>query len=656
MQSEVGRVARFLSVGLFNTFVTYLLIVGTKWLLGWTDLSANALGYVAGVCVGFVLNRSWTFDGTYDRTTERAMRYVATFFLAYLVNVFVLALGLNVLRINGYIAQLITMPFYSLVFYLLCRTWVFRKPIGSDNSGKLAMATGAVIALLCVPIAQTVVPPMADYPNHLARTYIANHVEQDATLQAFYVFEWRLITNMMWDAMMAVLVPLSGDLYLAGRVLLASYMAVLVTGAMALHRAWSGRWSPVPLLVSLFAYNGTFVAGFVVFGIGTGLALWAAAGWHLLTGRAPLIRLVYGLLVCTGLYLVHLFALGLFGLLAGVAALREVWLHRSGNPSAQLPTARAAWLHLCVTLTAALPALALHVSNPSPGAETGALEMSRFDDLYWVAYAPFAPAAIFYVGIGVGVLYVAARERRHLHPDAGIAMFLLLCIWAVCPRSIYETYYVSARFLLLFAILLPVAWRPERTHAIKVPGLYWPLMVLVLVNVCQHAIHWRNYGDVVDDFYRLAEHLPEGALLEHAWNLPEGGAATVGEPLPSSADVPVINPMRSSLVPQAHLTALATIERQAFIPTHFTHPPKHLLRVTDAYAQLDREQSGPLFYPALREQLGEGQSIFEHPSLGAYDYLLVSPAPNMSTSDAAFHAGDIVHMGPWLWLLKRPTP
>ena len=160
MKQEVQRFSRFLVVGLLNSAVGFSCIVVAKALLGWSDGWANAVGYLLGLCCGFLLNRGWTFKQTESQPFEQAARYLVTFLISYIINLCVLGIGLHVLELNSYAAQLLTMPAYSVCFYLLCKTWVFQNPIRDRGAGPVALATVLVIGILCVPITQALIPPL----------------------------------------------------------------------------------------------------------------------------------------------------------------------------------------------------------------------------------------------------------------------------------------------------------------------------------------------------------------------------------------------------------------------------------------------------------------------------------------------------------------
>jgi putative flippase GtrA len=120
---------RFVLTGVANTAVGLLVIVLCAQWLGWSPYAANAAGYVAGLALGYLLNRGWTF-GDQRRATVTAPRYVIAFAIAYGANVAVLAAGLHALALPAPLAQALALTTYSVVFFLLCRYFVFEADAG----------------------------------------------------------------------------------------------------------------------------------------------------------------------------------------------------------------------------------------------------------------------------------------------------------------------------------------------------------------------------------------------------------------------------------------------------------------------------------------------------------------------------------------------
>jgi len=116
---------KFIAVGLTNTAVGISIIYLLKW-FGAGDVAANAAGYAVGLMVSFVLNRRWTFEHS-GAVVPAALRFLMIFAGAYLVNLLTVLALLKVFHVNGYIAQLMGVPPYTILFYLGSRYFAFRR-------------------------------------------------------------------------------------------------------------------------------------------------------------------------------------------------------------------------------------------------------------------------------------------------------------------------------------------------------------------------------------------------------------------------------------------------------------------------------------------------------------------------------------------------
>jgi putative flippase GtrA len=120
-----GLVAlRFLLAGIANTAVGLLVVIACAQGLGWSPYAANAAGYVAGLTIGFLLNRGWTFADR-RKVMATAPRYALAFAISYAANLAALATGLHVMALPAALAQALALSTYSLLFFLLCRYFVF---------------------------------------------------------------------------------------------------------------------------------------------------------------------------------------------------------------------------------------------------------------------------------------------------------------------------------------------------------------------------------------------------------------------------------------------------------------------------------------------------------------------------------------------------
>lgn len=124
-----ARLARFVIVGLANTFTGLLLIFACKGLLGMGDIASNLLGYGVGILLGFLLNKRWTFEDV-GRVGPTFARYLAVLALAYIANLATTLYAIDILHLNSYLAQAVGIVPYTMAGYLGSRCFVFTQAKG----------------------------------------------------------------------------------------------------------------------------------------------------------------------------------------------------------------------------------------------------------------------------------------------------------------------------------------------------------------------------------------------------------------------------------------------------------------------------------------------------------------------------------------------
>ena len=146
------------------------------------------------------------------------------------------------------------------------------------------------LALLCLillaPLALVDMPPLLDYPNHLARAVVLAAGTSDPILSRMYAAHWAVIPNLGTDLVLPPLLHLL-PVHLAGRIVVGISILLPVAGTIAYSRAMFGAYSPWPLASGLVAYNATLLLGFLNFVAAIGIALLLAAGWIAWRERHP---------------------------------------------------------------------------------------------------------------------------------------------------------------------------------------------------------------------------------------------------------------------------------------------------------------------------------------------------------------------------------
>jgi hypothetical protein len=190
-----------------------------------------------------------------------------------------------------------------------------------------------ILAMLLLPLFLADVPPLLDYPNHLARMFVLKHLPGDPVLAQMYEAKWTILPNVGMDFLVLTLLSLL-SLNVAGKIFIMLALILPMLGAVMLHRALFGVQSYWPLSTALVAYNMIFLLGFLNFLVGIGLALVASAIWYRqrqqgLLAKRILLALIFALLI----FFCHLIAWVFFGLLLLSIEVGAAWTaYRSGKP------------------------------------------------------------------------------------------------------------------------------------------------------------------------------------------------------------------------------------------------------------------------------------------------------------------------------------
>lgn len=129
-------------IGIMNTLITLLVVWVLHQLMDWNLELSNFLGFVAGGCNSYLMNRIWNFKSSNGKKAE-VVRFLVVFLCAYGINLAVLEgcvyllanaawcapaaeLVSNIMK-PSYFANIIANVVYVLVSFTLYKKWVFKK-------------------------------------------------------------------------------------------------------------------------------------------------------------------------------------------------------------------------------------------------------------------------------------------------------------------------------------------------------------------------------------------------------------------------------------------------------------------------------------------------------------------------------------------------
>ena len=120
-----AQIRRFLVTGAASTAVNYLCFYGL-FALGAHYLAASSTGYVAGMVVGYALNRSWTFSVDRPMHGREFALYLLTYGLSLGLNLGALRLLVAIGGISPLVANVAALALSTTTNFLGCKLVVFR--------------------------------------------------------------------------------------------------------------------------------------------------------------------------------------------------------------------------------------------------------------------------------------------------------------------------------------------------------------------------------------------------------------------------------------------------------------------------------------------------------------------------------------------------
>jgi hypothetical protein len=445
-------------------------------------------------------------------------------------------------------------------------------------------ALAALIAVLLVPLFLTEIPPLLDYPNHLARMHILSRLPEDADLARIYGTVWRIVPNIGIDLAMPALMHVL-PLMAAGKVFVALALILPLVGVVALHRALFGALSYWPLAAGLVAYNRLFFSGFLNFLIGVGLALLGAALWRALRDRPALWRVGSAIAVAIIIFFCHLIAVAFYGLLLLGLELARSW------KTGWRERLRALALLAVPFIVPAIFYLRAPISADTPAGGHGLVDAIKH--YYW-ALAASPPGLKTYGLMGpfltydrlldagamvltIGVLAAFAVERRlRIAPALAGIVALLLIAYPFVPFFLMQTAWVDQRLPILAGFLLFAGTLPRVRNIRTARLMAVAFAAAILARTIVIGAVWSTNDAQIADFRQVISAVGPGdrVLVVQAERNADPNAM-VNQP--DSVRAMLHND--SSM----HLPALLVIEHSAFWPLLFTAPTKQPVRVMPPY-------------------------------------------------------------------------
>ncbi|MBU6505895.1 MAG: hypothetical protein KGQ82_00170 [Alphaproteobacteria bacterium] len=420
----------------------------------------------------------------------------------------------------------------------------------------------ALLLVACIPLLLTPLPPLVDYPNHLARMHLLAGLSRSPTLRQYYALAWRPLPDLAMDALVPPLLAVV-SLQTAGKLFLVATYFLPTGGVAVLHRVLNGRWSAWSLTAFLLIYNRLLLWGFVNFLFGLGLAFWALAGWIAWRERDIAWRLGFGLIAALAIYFAHLMAFGIYGAMVAGYEAGRLWRVRAA-PAVAVGTMLVAFLPFLPSLALfAVEFVPLHAATSIGSGIRFARPVRKLDlpfsifDLY---NRPFDIACFALMVIGAAFAYW--RRWLRVTPVAAAPLIVLALLYVFMPDTLFGATGADRRMPLAVVLLLigGSAWQAPfaRVGRFFLPAAF----VLFALRLGVVAATWQAGGRLYADLLTGLNTLPAGARVAVAF---------------ADAEVNV------EAAPLLHFPVLAIARRDAFVPTLFAYATQQPVTFTHEY-------------------------------------------------------------------------
>lgn len=463
----------------------------------------------------------------------------------------------------------------------------------ADRSGRpnpdrfWLLAALALAASLAVPFFLIDLPPVLDYPNHLARYVVLAHPD-DPVLSQMYTPRWGILPNIGMDALAAVLLKFS-DPHSGGRLLLALSLFAPVAGVVAYNRVAFGRFTYWPLASGLAAWSAVFFLGFMNFLLSVGLAFGAAALWIALDRRRQRFSAAISTAIAVAvIFFCHIFGVFLAALLIGSYELsRLVALWKDGKL-----TARELMRTMLLAALLLAPALALYLASPLSGDATPGT-WNGWQKVF-VIFAPFtvySTALTVTTGVVVFTVLVLIWRQSTFAQGIPLALAALGVVFLVAPSAIKGGTFVEARLALMFALVIFAGMQPRLTSRQSL-AVGVVVVALIAVRTIHVAAAWADHRQDLAAVRAAITEVKPGSRVLVARGHPGHETAVV---LPQERALPGMYRL------DGHLGALLLIERRAFWPLMFADPAQQPMTVKPPYDRIAHPLGEPVDWPLLHQ-------------------------------------------------------
>ncbi|MEO0722002.1 MAG: hypothetical protein AAFY43_07605 [Pseudomonadota bacterium] len=475
---------------------------------------------------------------------------------------------------------------------------------------------GMLSGVLAILVAHYPLGIGADYPNHLARTYIEGWLSQSQALQQYFQLEFKIVPDLSMDMIIPWLSHLIGT-YEAGAVTVWMALALPALAGVVISRRVHGDaagW--LPLIGFAAAFNMSMQWGFINYALSTGLALFALWGW-MRSGAGWRRALLFAPLSAV-LALNHGFAFLLFGYMAVLFEGSRFAIGERGN---RFAFARGLMLRDAIAFLPGLAVILLAAMDSSDLPKSGGamFDLASKFAATTAGFQFFNPLVALFATLGVGGgLYLGLRRGvLTMDRDLGIICAGLIGLIVIAPVYALGIWGAHLRFTAVLFILLGTAVRfsPDATDTAK-RTTHIAIAALLAVVFINGGAHLSRTDAELQEIRTALQTVEPGSKLIQAIDEPRGLSGAL------------------------HSSALAVIDRQAYVPHLFTNTSP--VAIQPHMAALHRPQGKPVekttleaatAVPPVESANGHWSVFYYYGWTETFDYVLYHRLPGAAHLD-----------------------
>jgi hypothetical protein len=446
---------------------------------------------------------------------------------------------------------------------------------------------GVTLAIVLIPLLVVIHPPLHDYPFHIARIDILARWHSVDALQRWYELQAFMLPNVGMD-LLTLLIHNAFSIESSGRIVVGLIISIILSGCVFLHRTLHGHYSLFPLISAFFVFNWILLFGFVNYLLGVGVLLWATGIWILLTGTNIWARLIVGTLLSCVLFLCHIVALGLFGLvIAGYELTRAMRAFRTRRWHT-IPD-------LVIGAAIFVVPFAMYIWSSTSNAGSNVY----YGNLFWIKKITNFRMLLFgdwYLDVSLVaataiVLVIFWRVGRFRYdPRMILATGLVSLSYLVLPVAMLGGWYLDTRLVLPLCLIVIASANVDLGACRRLRlGLISCLALFLLLRFLYITLQWKDYDQTIQEFTSAFGSLPPNSIVM--------AISAVPEPRVSDLDLRLWQP------PLKHVTSLASLGTPVFVPSTYAEATQQPLTVTKGYLDFYafQEDRDPVIVENMKE-------------------------------------------------------